>query len=299
MTEWNTIAPTLRTVLRPPSRPASRQQVALWEPHKRLFSYPIAPFLDALVVRNEAHTRTFINQEMVHHWALDAEVILRQGLSNLDPTNGLRQSNEHKGLWLLRPEDGYASSRLLMPGFLEAFDSKCSGEPIAVIPIEGMLFVADSADLGALEELMRQTWALYSQEAIPLSPVPYVRHEGFGLKPWSPIDECPVQSELTRAFLYMAGNEYAQQHNLLSEWAKQQDDAPFIAPFLMMKRGGHLGGMTVLPPRPALLPMATWVRCGTEDPKADAPLRSWEELSSEGIIGRPEEQWNPPRWRVP
>jgi len=298
MSEWTAIAPTLRTLLRPPSRPANRQRVALWNEDKRLFSYPIAPFLDALIVQDTADKRIFVTQDMVANWSVEAEHILRQGLANLDPTDGLRQSNEHQGLWLLRPEDGYASSRLLMPGFLEAFESKCRGEPVAVVPIEGLLFVADSADLGALEALLSQTWALYSKESTPLSPVPYVKHGTFGLKPWSPTDDSPVQSQLTRAFLYLAGNEYAHQHALLTEWAATQPDPPFIAPFLMMKRGGHLGGMTVLPPRPALLPMATWVRCGTEDPKGDAPLREWEALSKEGIIGRPEDQWNPPRWKI-
>ena len=280
----------------PPSRPANRQRVALWDPEKRLISYPNAPLLDALVVQDDTDTRAFITHTMLEHWSVDETVLLRQGLANLDPTNGLRHSNEHKGLWLLRPEDGYASSRLLMPGFLEAFDSKCEGSPVAILPIEGMLFIADSANHAAMSSV--ETWELYSKEALPISPVPYVKHEGFGLKPWAPVEDAPVQSELTRAFLYMAGNEYAHQHALLSEWAATQEEPPFIAPFLMMKRSGHLGGMTVMPERPTLLPMATGCAVAQTTP-GDAPLRAWEDLSAEGVIGGPEALWNPPRWRVP
>ena len=88
-----------------------------------------------------------------------------------------------------------------------------------------------------------------------------------------------------------------QLHSFQS--GRQPRGASLYRSFLMMKRSGHLGGMTVMPERPTLLPMATWVRCGTDDPKGDAPLRAWEDLSAEGVIGGPAALWNPPRWRVP
>lgn len=298
MTTWQHIAPQLRTILRPPSRPANRQRAALYRPEKALFSYPIAPFLDALVVVDDTLTRRFVRIQEREDWDVTPEFLMRQGLANLDPTAGLQQSKEHDGLWLLKPSDGYASSRLLMPGWMEAFADRCEGQPVAAVPISGMLFIADSAKPEAIRELVVQSWMLYSKEALPISPVPYVPHTGFGLKPWTPELDHQLQTELTRAFLYLAGNEYAAQHPLLKEWAAQQESSPFIAPFFMLKRKGVMGGLTVLPERPSLLPMATWVRKGTDDPKSELPLQDWADLVKKGTICAPEPNWNPPRWSV-
>lgn len=298
MSDWQTIAPQLRTILRPPSRPANRQRVALYASEKSLFSYPIAPFLDALVAIDHDDTRTFVTNTQLETWGVEPEFLMRQGLANLAPAEGLRQSREHEGLWMLRPSDGYASSRVLMPGWLDAFKDKCIGDPVTALPVAGVVLIADSGREEAMANLVHQAWELYSTEGDPLSPVPYQRHQGFGLKPWTPQDDHPLDSDLTKAFLYLAGNEYAHQQSLLQEWAKTQDPPPFVAPFLMMKRHGAMGGMTVLPGRPSLLPMATWVRQGTEDPKADMPLKTWQELVEDGTIRSPETHWNPPRWWV-
>lgn len=299
MTDWQINAPRLRTILRPPSRPANRQRVALYKPEQTLFAYPVAPFLDALIVIDEPNTRRFVTEKMVAEWAITPDVLLRQGLSNLAPADGLRQSKEHQGLWMLKPADGYASARLLMPGWLDAFNDKCVGQPIATAPIAGVVLIADTGRPEALAALVEQSWALYASEAVPLSPVPYFNNDHlFSLRPWTAPEGHALEAELTRAFLYLAGNEYAHQQPLLSEWAETQTPKPFIAPFLMMKREGSLGGLTVMPDRPALLPMATWVRVGTDDPKAEAPLKPWPELVEGGLIRAPEDRWNPPRWAV-
>ena len=243
---------------------------------------------------DEPDTRRFVTEKMVAEWAITPDVLLRQGLSNLAPADGLRQSKEHQGLWMLRPADGYASARLLMPGWLDAFNDKCVGQPVATAPIAGLVLIADTGCPQALAALVEQSWALYASEAYPYRP--------------SPISITTICSTTTldrprgtrwsrtdRAFLYLlATNMLTNNASLRMGRLKRQ--SRLSHPF--NDGEGSLGGLTVMPDRPALLPMATWVRVGTDDPKAEAPLKPWPELVEGGLIRAPEDRWNPPRWAV-
>ena len=112
---------------------------------------------------------------------------------------------------------------MLMPGWLEAFRDRCVGEPVVGAPVAGAVYVADSAKPKALQELVEQCWELYSKNENAISPVPYVKHSDSTFRPWAPEGEHPLHVALSRAFLYLAGNEYAAQHGLLSNGRRHRN----------------------------------------------------------------------------
>jgi hypothetical protein len=287
----------LRTVLRTHSRPNNRQRLALFRPESRLVSEPVAPFLDALLVLDAPLQRTFVSAADLQQWNLKPQEAFTKGLKQLAPATGLGRSALHPEIWSLDTQDGYASSRLLQPGWLQAFSESCQGQPVAVVPSARVLYVTDSANTEALTVLLDAAWRIYNEEGDPLSPVPLLWNDG-GLRPLVLPPDHPAHTTLQRALLYLAGNEYAQQKSLLDEWQQHLDTSTFVAPYLLRRHHGSLSAFTVLPERETLLPAATWIKLGTEDPRENVEWVHWTTLETNGWLAAPEPNTWPLRWRV-
>jgi len=295
---WSDAAPLLLPVLRTPSRPNNARRVVLFRPDHALVRRPLLPCVDELVTVDTERLRFFVHQGHLQQWGISEDTLFQHAYDNLPPTTGLEVHPTIPKSWFLQRIDGVASSRLALPGWLNAYRSSCQGRPLAFIPTAGHLWITDSDTIESVEDLLKDAWTAFHNEGDPLSPRAYTLDDEGNIEPWTPPDDHPLYPLTQRANYYLLGNEYADQATTLQEWAEQCNASTYIAPFSVLRRGTGLQSFCLWPNVPSLLPQTDWVCLGTKEQAMQAPTVPWRTLQELDLLHAPSLPFRPARAEV-
>ena len=296
--DWVDASRHLLPVLRGPTAPAKAWEAALDNAEAVLIREPLVPFLDVVVVLDLPELRLFVNQGHLERWLASEDQALGAARENLPPASGLAPWRVD-GVWSLDSGDGYASSRLALPGWLAAFQDRVRGAPIAVAPDANTLLVG-GADAGLpTEALLSEAWNRFHGAGTPVSPAPVtVDAEGRVVR-WDPPLDHPLVHRVHACQRFGAGHEYRRQQDALAQWLVDHDIADFVAPYSLLRHPtGRVTSFACWPGGPTLLPVVDLVILGPPGSVDDAPAIPWQALVEAGHIGPPEPALSPPRHRV-
>jgi hypothetical protein len=130
------------------------------------------------------------------------------------------------GLARLETEDGRVASRVLLPGFFDAFQEVVGGRPVCAIPDAGTCLLADANDDDAVLHLHDVAFDAWRASDAPLSPVLY-QPSGEGFAPLQLDDGHPATRAARRAAAVLLASVYADQ----AASFEGADDRPLLAPF--------------------------------------------------------------------
>ena len=147
--EWSEARDMLLPVVRRATEPAHAFRAEQASPDNRLERRPMWRYLSELVMIDLPDVRMYINHGHLKQWGVSARqafdashVVMRD-----HATSGLKLRAEYK-LWHLDAPDGAASSRLALPGWLDAFADQVPGTPVAIVPSPRLLLVGGTDDDG-------------------------------------------------------------------------------------------------------------------------------------------------------
>ena len=298
---WANAAPHVLPVLRGPTAPANAWLWALDNADAIGVRRPIAPFLDVVIVLDLPELRLFVNHGHLERWGVTAPVVHAQAIENLPPTTGLKPWESHAGVWSLSAGDGYDSSRLALPRWLDAFADQVDGDPIAVVPDARTLLITGTASGEAAQAVLTEGWTRFHSAGTPISLSPYTTDGSGGIRPWTPSLDHPLVHRVQACHRFHAGHAYREQHQPLSTWLGERRIADHLAGYSMLRHAtGRVVTFAVWPDGPALLPRVDLVALGPLGPDAltTHPCVTWGTLVEAGIIDEAEPGLAPDRYRV-
>ena len=124
---WSEVREHLLPVVRGICRPPGSLTRMNTDPSRAPIRRPLAPFLSELVVVDGEMTRQYVTPRQLEQWGVDAHRVFHAARGNLAPTEGLGRVGD---FFVLAAGDGYDSSRLVLPGWLEAFSELVQGVPV-------------------------------------------------------------------------------------------------------------------------------------------------------------------------
>ncbi len=122
-----------------------------------------------------------INAAMVDEAGWTVEQLHTRALDNLEQQQYPVRSQQvgQTLVHFISPRDGYAASRILLPGLLERFDREKQGTRLGVaIPHQDVLILADIRDEPGAQLLSRLTYDFASKGDVPISPIPFFYEHG-------------------------------------------------------------------------------------------------------------------------
>jgi hypothetical protein len=296
---WLGAAPHLLPVLRDNTSPANAWEAGLSRPEARLVRHPVAPFLDGVVVLDRPELRLFVNRGHLEDWSASPSMAWEAALSNLDPAEGLAPWDGADGVWIIGASDGYASSRLLLPGFLRSFTETVRGRPVAFAPDARTLLVTGTEQGLPLEAALAFAWDTFHAAGTPVSCAPYVLdEEGRGFRAWQPGPEHPLVHRVATAHRFFAGHAYRRAQTPLAQHLVDQDRPAWPSAYSLLRLpGGRVISFAALPDGPTLLPQVDLVVLGHPGPDLlDEGLAvPWAVLVEAGLVGPPDPDLSPVR----
>ena len=220
---WSEAAPRLLPVLRRPERLPNAWAAPGDGP--ALILRPFTPLIAELPVLDSDTTRTFVTRAHLQAWGMSGAQVLTAAQGNLDPVDGLTRETH---AWRLAAGDGYDSSRLALPGWLRAFQTRFE-QPVAAVPTARDLLVGSASDA---EELLELTLRAFSSGADPISPLLYT-YDGARIVPWRPPE---LTDRLDAAILRLRVDDYRHQTIGLAGWVPRTTR---ILPFQLAEIGGR------------------------------------------------------------
>jgi hypothetical protein len=298
---WDEACTDVVPVLRSSTAPANALALAADNPRHAPIRRPVAPFLDLLLALDRPAYKVYLTPQHLERWQVSSDAVFSAASSRLDVAHGLHRRDD--GLWRLDSEDGYAASRLILPGWLAAFRGRVHGAPVAVVPHAREVLVGGSEDSDQLVTLIDHAVRGWRHGGEPISPMVYTLDAFARLTVFEPEDRThPVAEAMLRATARaFAESEYQRQQAALADvydecWSDLEvglgppgaDGRQRAFSFCRWKRGE----------RP-LLPEADYLvfADATAEPMlavAWSTLRSLELLQRAPIPGP--DRWKPARW---
>jgi len=295
---WAEAAKHVLPVLRGPTSPPNAWLAALDNAEAVLVRRPVSPFLHVCVVLDLPRVRLYVNQGHLDRWKVDADEVVRVALDNLPPATGL-QPWELDGAWTLDSGDGYAASRLALPGWLAAFEDKVRGQPFAVVPDVDTILVTGTGSGLVAEAVLKQAWERFHAAGTPISPIPITVGAGGRPVPWTPPLDHALVHWVHTCQRFGAGHEYRRQQDALEQWLVDHEIADYLATYNILRRkGGRVTSFAYWPDGPTLLPQVDLVVLGPPGSLDESSVVPWSELVDNRIIDEPEPGVHPPRYRV-
>lgn len=274
------LLPVVRGICRPPGSLTRLEDDPTTAPIRR----PVAPFLSELVVWDGAYTRRYVTPQHLEQWGVDGHQAFHAARANLLPTEGLAREG---AFFRLAAGDGYESSRLLLPGWLRAFDDMVEGHPVAACPDARTLLVCGSEDDEALAQLADLSFRGYRDSADPVSPGLYTDVDG-AMVPYLRADG-PLATLLRRNQLVLAGQQYRLQKQEVTSEAHLADFSIFSGPAFAVSLAQLPHGRRVL------LPVVDFVIVEASD--GQTRTVAWQDLL-DAAESRPFLEMLPPRVEI-
>ncbi|NUO51093.1 MAG: hypothetical protein HOV80_19730 [Polyangiaceae bacterium] len=157
-------------------------------------------------------------------WEKSFAEILARAIANLERAPPRLVTDG--GLARLETRDGCVASRVLLPGFFDAFEEVVGGRPICAIPEAGTCLLANANDDDAVIHLHEAAFDAWRESSAPLSPVVY-QPAGEGFAPLELHEGHPATPAARRAAALLLASAYADQ----AASFEGADDRPLFAPF--------------------------------------------------------------------
>ena len=232
--DWASVQDLLRPVVRAMSFVGTSD--AMW----RTF----APFLAELVVVDAPSTMSYVTRADLDRWGIAAADAHRAARANLPGETPLLCAKTPGGegeeaTWMVDSRDSYESSRLLLPGWLEAFRERVGGRPVAIVPHRGMLWVTSAESPAHLAILCDAAEKEFDESPRAISPALYTIDDDGVVVPFEVERTHPLADRIHAGHLLLAEHEYAvQQKRLETELEKNGVDL-FVATFRLLEADGR------------------------------------------------------------
>jgi hypothetical protein len=244
-TTWVSAREDVLPVIRRATEPSASLVNTLIHPQRAIVRRQIAPLLSELLVLDRPHTRTFIHHTHLDTWKVSQDVAFASAYDALDPSHGLVVRDD--GIVEFRP-DGYAASRVRIPGWLNAFASQFDGQALIAMPSNEVVFVGG---IGHAKTLIHLCATAFANAGTRISPLLYTGH-GTRLRPWH------APNLKTETYLRLVARKF-----LAREYKAQRDalDGATSLPLAELTLGQHTTKThcTWQRGRPMLLPAADMV----------------------------------------
>jgi hypothetical protein len=259
----------------------------------------LAPFVVRLVALDEEHGLSFVSEEDVGTWGVEADIVGALAEENL-LAGGAPVGAAPGGGWVevLGP-DGYASSWLTVPRALDQL-AEDLGDYVAVARSRDSLRLVSTADAAALRQILHEELAAYQEEPRRLSPVPYAVRDG-GLTPWEPPRAHPCRDVVDEAQQVLAATEYGYQQAVLEDLFEKAGEDVHVATLNLVQRpDGSVWSWAawVAQVTDGLLPRCDHIGLIENDHEVATWVRWEDALRVGGAAIQPEPGSYPPRWRV-
>jgi hypothetical protein len=175
----------------------------------------LAPFVDVLVVVDHQTKTRYVTAAQLARWGVHAETLLREAVASFGRRWSCRVEvldEQHGPLYVVVADDDYASSRLMLPGWLASFRDHVDGEPIAIVPRRDLLVVGGSARPEMVARLADMAERELAGSPRAVSCALYTVDHDDGIIPY---DDGSSVAHLAHEKL--AVHEYALQADLLAE----------------------------------------------------------------------------------
>lgn len=257
----------LRLVLRPLSMSSSlqhaREHGGQGGPAETWLAEPFAPHLAAVLVEDRPTAIAYANRATLAELGLttrDALAVARANLAAL-ASEGLEEFQLPCGARAFRVEqiDGYEPSRLLIHGWLAAFEGRVAGRPVAIVPHTGLLVVTGDADPAAIGELLGIALQAVQRTNRWISPAPYTIDRQGAVVPYQLAPEQPNAAMVGACHVYLANFDYESQREGLQGVPSFRERGVELARFQVLVRpddGRSYGFTEWSGGRPQLLPRA-------------------------------------------
>lgn len=174
---WEAIAPRLRICL----RVATFGLQAPNPPPKELsISRPFAGGVHAFLAIDLPGRIMYVNESQLAEWNKTKDEVLAAGIRGLGASSLVPPElfDKKRGIFTIDDDEGYAASYLALPGFLDGFQDKVRGRPIAIIPDRSTLMIAGDEDDETVRLLAERGKRDFENAARPLSPALFTSEDG-------------------------------------------------------------------------------------------------------------------------
>lgn len=202
----------------------------------------VLPFLVELLVVDRPASMAIVTPAKVELWGVPESEVRRSAHENAEAFRNTpleQYLDRFGGIFTVAetgPNDAYASSRLLLPGWLASMNGKVPGRPLAIVPDRGTLYVAGDADPEAgiwLGETAQREWQASTRA---LSPVVYTVDDAGSVVPYRRPESDSLGRLLRRGEGLLLAKEYAEQKQLLEEIHERDGTDLFVATATLVER---------------------------------------------------------------
>jgi hypothetical protein len=194
-------------------------------------SQPVGEHLLAMLVYDWPESVQSVTDKKLEDWGVSLYEAMEVARRNLEEvTTSYAKIGEN--LYCFATGDSYDASRLTLVDRIAALE--VSGEPVAMVPTRGQLYLTGSEDEVGLA-MMAELAGHVSGDPYPLSSVPLILREGEWTD-WVPPEGHPLHGRFKEIATNWLGTLYAEQKPMLEARVQQQDLDVFVASFSAVKR---------------------------------------------------------------
>jgi hypothetical protein len=178
-----------------------------------------APFLLEFVGLDSPDSLEYVSPSVLSGWAVQqdevfgaAHRVAAEAFANdVEPFD----ADAPYGIWHVGRDDNYESSRLLVQGWLAAFEGKVMGRPVAIVPHRSCLIVGGDGNDRCLHRLVESALTEYKAAPRRISPALYTVDDGGAVIPLVLPRSHPLAREVTRGHRVLAATTYTEQQEAL------------------------------------------------------------------------------------
>lgn len=297
------IRPLLRPVIR---NLAMLEEVRLhhvrnegWQaPYLSMFK-PLGKDCVTLLAVDHPESTSTLTKGPEEQWGLTLDEALSIALDNLREATADAFEEIAPGLYVGRWNDGYDTSRVLLPDVLQRAPIK--GQPVFMIPTRDVLLVTGDKDDQGISHMVETCFKAMESGRVVSSQM--YTYQDQSIIAFTPRDDVLEARLASLEHMLLEGN-YTTQKELLDKISEEQNEDVFVATYLLYKLTGS---------NDQTFSMCTWTKSvDTLLPKTDrvalvdlqddgttnAQVFEWDEVASRlGELMKPESVY-PPRYRT-
>lgn len=219
---------------------------------------PFVPFLTLFIGIDEDARIAFATDKQLEAWGQTPELALSQACVNLGkhvasatqerPDCEPYDDDAPYPIWHITRDDSYESSRITLPGYLESFRDKVSGNPIAIVPHRSMLVISGDGHPQALQRLAQMAEKEFNASPRSVSPAIYTTDANARVVPLRLAPNHPQHALVERGHQLLAHEIYGEQKTLLEKRFEEEGVDVFVASHMLLtdKETGQLSSLSTM-----------------------------------------------------
>lgn len=206
---------------------------------KMPLSRPALPFLIQALAIDSPDSIQYVVPSNANDWGVDVETLFEVARENAARYFGAADAVEIYDaqapypLWHVSVDDDYQPSRLLLPGWLAAFQGKVVGRPIAIVPERAVLVIGGDGDERCLKRMIEMADREFAASRRSISPAVYTVDDAGAVVPLVMPKGHPLANDVAVGHLKLAIGEYQTQKEVLQ--ARLGEDM-FVASYVGVQK---------------------------------------------------------------